>query len=616
MTSDAKREWFLYGTRPPGWKDRLAAVPMAAVCLALALGMLFANRWAVSARPAFGLSMTEPPGKGGTSVVLGWTLVALGWLVALLPPVARSWKCRRLPSVMVMLSAFWLGLSLMTDAHRRVECPRLPSRLVACVEVLEPVREKPKSVQCRVEVTAASEPWVGKRLQLALPKSPASMALSPGNQLLVALRPDSVRNFGDGSFDYASYMKHLGFCATGYVPEGAWRQVPEGRTRYSASTLRGRAEALRSRLVSVYVRYGIEDEPLALVSALTLGKKDLMDADQRREFASAGVAHVLAVSGMHVGIVSQLIGGVFSALGAVADWLAARWPRGRPIRSARPLRGGPKQSGSRKGRPARGGSREGRPYRMRGRRRFQNATLLLTALLLWMYALLTGFSASVLRAVAMFSLAAVGRCLGRKSNTWNNVFLTAFLMLCLNPFYLFDVGFQLSFLAVMSILLLLPYFQARLLLPEEKRLARPVNWLLNMMALSVAAQIGTSPLSIACFHQFPNYFLLTNLTMVPLAVGITYLAVALLALSAWPVVAQPLGWLLGKALGLFCGIASRVDAWPGAVSENLYPSTAETLIAYALLFGVLWLSANKAYIYGLNKRMMFHRQSRYDLRNY
>lgn len=468
--------------------------------------------------PAFALGMLLSPPM--------WLCFVLVWIAAVClclfrfhPRLSTSWRFRRIPLCCFALLWFGLGSFLHHEYERKAICPALEGRIHCALRVLAAPKEKPRSFQVFVRVESCEKKqWEGKCLQLAFQKDSIASALRVGDALLARFTPKDFSSFGE--LDYPAYMKKKGFCAGAYVPAQDWKFLPEGK-RFSLKVL---ADRLGTSCANVFERYVEEEESRALVSALILGRKDFMDADMKTQFASAGVAHILAVSGMHVGI-------IYAVLGFLLCWMKAGvfWPVLKEC---------------------------------------------LLILFLWAYALLTGLSPSVVRAVLMFSLAAFGRCLSRKTSIWNLLFCSAFLMLCVKPSYISDVGFQLSYVAVASILWLMPVFQ---------RISAWKSPVASLIFLSLSAQLGTAPLSVFYFHQFPNYFLLSNLLLTPLVFLLTYNAIALLCLHWIPFLCLPLSFCLNKMAVCFCRIVAWVDALPGAVSDGLYPKVYEVVFAYTLL---------------------------------
>lgn len=276
-------------------------------------------------------------------------------------------------------------------------------------------------------------------------------------------------------FDYGRYLERQGVSGTAIVFSGNWKKLA-GEPRL---TLRQWALRLREQVVDTYRSWNLEGDVLAVVSALTVGDKSELSRELRTTYSVAGASHVLALSGLHVGVLVLLLSVLLHPL---------RW-----------LPGGKK-------------------------------LLLFTVVaFLWGFAFLSGLSASVVRAVTMYTLYVLFTSVsgGRYSGacSWS---LSAFLMLAYHPFYLFDVGFQLSFAAVFAILFFYPLLRD-LWQPRH----RMVRWAWQVTALSVSAQIGTLPLVAHYFGTFPTYFIISNLMVTPLAAAI--LCFALLSLLLLPV---------------------------------------------------------------------------------
>ena len=268
------------------------------------------------------------------------------------------------------------------------------------------------------------------------------------------------------------------------VFEALWPRPEAARARSARDTALP-AEALRQRLLHRMQRGPLEDGGVA--EALALGWKADIDKDTRASFRDAGIAHLLAVSGLHVGLLAGMVG------------LAFYWT-GR----------------ERRGRAVRGG--------------VQLAAV-------WLFALVTGLAPSTVRAALMFSLFIVADIIGRRTSRLNLLAFTAIVMLVAEPTLLHDVGWQLSFSAVAGILLARP---AIVVLRSR---------LLQAAAVSTAATLATMPVVLAVFHRLPVYFLIANVVVVPFAgllMGLSLLYMVLpCAATAWP-----LGRLLRLSEGL------------------------------------------------------------------
>lgn len=360
------------------------------------------------------------------------------------------------------------------------EKPEVKERSILCQALLL------EEVRPDMALAASSHPSL---FLFYFPKDSAAACLRQGDELLLhtCLAPP-VNNGNPYEFDYVRYLRHRGVAGTAYVAAGYWRVTG----RNAALTFRQRALEYREKVLSLYRDLGFKGDELAVLSALTVGDKEELSDDIRETYSVAGAAHVLALSGLHVGFIYALL--LFLS--------APLWRRWRVLK---PL------------------------------------LLLLLVLLLWGFAFFTGLSTSVVRAVLMFSLCALAGLQSEKAWAMNTMLMAAFLMLLYNPVWLYDVGFQLSFAAVAAILLIQPRLYA--LWNVKNRLLRYV-W--GLVTVSVAAQVGTAPLVMLYFSRFSTYFLLTNLCVLPLVSLILYAAVFLLLLTPFPALQSALAvWVEG-----------------------------------------------------------------------
>lgn len=390
-----------------------------------------------------------------------------------------SWRwCFGVSLSLFCLAGGWLSVNLQLKTAAETEFPKEEAVYRLRVNDFPEVRER--TFLCRVWLKERHDSLgihpVNKQAILYFQRDSLSSRLQMGEELWVRSRispPVSARNFDE--FDYARYLKRKGISGTGFVASGHW-QFSECRKEKEgiATVLYRLAASYRTQIENLYRRLGIEGDELAVLSALTLGDKTDLSESVRESYSVAGVSHVLALSGLHIGL-----------LYALAFFLL------RPL-----LLGG----------------QSGRVLRS-----------LLLILLLWLFAFFTGLSPSVVRSAAMFSIWALADLCGRQSFSLNTLALTAWLMLLVRPVWLFDVGFQLSFAAVLSILLFQPFLYR--LCPVRHRAG---TYLWGLVSVSVAAQLGTAPLVLFYFSRFSTHFLLTNLLVVPLVTLILYAAVVLL----------------------------------------------------------------------------------------
>ena len=401
---------------------------------------------------------------------------------------------------------FLVGVVLTGHAWKEVEMDWSPSKQVYKGVLVESLVEKPKTFQCRVRTS-------GKKVLLYLPKDSLSVLLKPGDELLFRAKVEE---------NYARYLYYDGISGTAYVPANAWKKTEsESLNDWKTSALR-----VREWLIGKYRQWGIGEEQMPVLSALTLGHKGDLDKETREAYSVAGISHVLALSGMHIGII----------------WFLLRW-----------LKGG------------------------------------LVIPLLWAFAFIVGLEPSVVRAVVMCMLMELGRLSGSKVFSMNTLSVAAFFMLLYNPFYLFDVGFQLSFVAVASILLFYPSLYHAF--SFKHKLAR---WTWGILCVSMAAQLGTAPLVMYYFSNFSVYFLMTNLVTSVLVPFIIYGAVLLVMAMPFPELQRYVAMMLNGLVSGLNSSAKWVSGLPHATFSFSVLHSIEIIVFYGML-GV-WL------MYARNRR--------------
>lgn len=389
-----------------------------------------------------------------------------------------------------------------------------PSKAVYEAIVVGEPRVRERSTLCEMEVHAVcdSAGWhkIGHKILAYMEPSDEALALLPGDVLCFRGGVRAPRNFSDSlTFDYARYVTMQGVAGTVYLPCEAWQRVGERKL-----SLRERMLRLRGRLKTHYLSATFSADALGVLSAMTLGDKRDLSPEVRAAYSDAGASHVLALSGLHVGVIYGIFAFVFRKL----------------------LR----------------------------RHRLRWLCDVLTVAALWLFAMLVGLPVSVVRAVAMCTLYVFARWVSDGSASSLHVLsLTALLMLLVRPLWLFDVGFQLSFMAMVAILCVEPYLEE---FSRRHRLHPIWGYLVGLLCMSLAAQFGTAPLVLYHFGTFPTYFLLTNMVVVP---GLSVLLlmsivwwVLLLARVSWAV---PLGALLQHVVTWLNEMLRGIGQWPGAV---------------------------------------------------
>ena len=323
-------------------------------------------------------------------------------------------------------------------------------------------------IKDRLKSTAAQDRFRAKRIfqrgqgasvmvLLAIAKDSLGPSLQHGD--LLACHGE-IKEIGDPlnpyAFSFKSYMESQQISHQLFLKKGHWILLDENKYN-----LKRMAHQFRSNLLRVLSKNIADKEVLSITEAMLLGERSHITKTQQKAYADAGVVHILAVSGLHVGLLLLFFNFLLKPLELL--------PKGRYWKTA----------------------------------------VLFCAL--WSYAFLAGFSPSIVRAVTMFSFLSIGLVFRHKSPVERTLVSSALLLLLFNPFYLFDLGFQMSYTAVFSIVFIQPIF-ARLWKPK----CRFLNYIWQLTTVSLAAQLGLLPISLYYFHQFPGLFLLANLGIIPL----------------------------------------------------------------------------------------------------
>lgn len=465
-----------------------------------------------------------------------WGLYAMFFLaiVLMVLPFAiripkRQFQFRWLFGCGIFLFLFVLIYFLSGEREKENVFQRLNSKGIYRVELTAAPIEKAKSYLCKVDVIQYfdSTNWVttrGKAILYLQKDSAASQLLFGDRLMLEAKFSPPERALNPDGFDYAAYLKRQGVGAVCYVPSGSWRMTD----RDMGFSIQRQADICRNYLLNIYREFHIEGDEFAVLAALTLGYTDALQPDLRASYSATGAMHILSVSGMHVGVVYVVMAFLLSFLN--------KNQRQKVIKT------------------------------------------IFISLFLWGYAFLSGLSPAVVRATLMFSFVAIATCFERKSQIYNTIFMSAFFMLLYNPNFLFDVGFQLSYSAVLSIIFFQPII-GKLYIANNKY--SKAVW--DLFSVSLAAQLGTMPFTLYYFQQFPNYFLLTNFVAIPLSTIVIYLAMALLMTSFVPYLSAGVAFLLKWSLWLLNFLIVWVQNLPYSLS-HVSLDIRQTIVVFLAVF--------------------------------
>ncbi|MBO7492988.1 MAG: ComEC family competence protein [Bacteroidales bacterium] len=455
------------------------------------------------------------------------TLTGASFLMTFSLTFVKSYRWR-IVKTPTMVLAFVLTGILLTNIRLH---PTLPTELMMTntdwgVRVAEEPTLCQKSVKIPVEVLHVNNKQdVKAKVLFYLKPSADAKGLHYGDLLFVHAKLSRIPPpYNPDAFDNQRYMQRRGIYYTSFVNENAWERIgnrPENRVKYLA-------QKTRNRLTSTYISAGMSGEELDILKAILLGDDDTLDPELKASYSAAGVSHILCVSGMHVGVIFMIINFLL------------------------------------------------KPLDLFRRSRFLKTVLVM--LVIWLYAHITGLAPSVTRSATMFTFVAIGQLLRRNTNVFHSLFASMFILLIIHPLLLFEVGFQLSYLAVVGIVLFQPKLSA--LYTCRTRIG---NYFWELVTVSAAAQIGTFPISIYYFAKFPNYFLLSNLSVITLSFVVIITGISLLPLSLIPFIAQHASWILTKEISVMNCIIRFIEQLPYSVTENIDYHIIQVILLYAVI---------------------------------
>ena len=448
----------------------------------------------------------------------------------------KSWHFRWVNGVILGFAIILIGL-FFTNRHFLKMDFNLPetSRMYIGTIIKQPSVSE-QSVKTVIKVTElADSAYVlpePVKVMSYFARDSLSSSLKYGDKLLFSAqlnKPDEPKN--PGEFDYGGFLIRSGISAIAYVQNNKWEKLgndPESR-------IVSIANHARLSLLNALIENGLDGREFAVAAAVMLGYDDEMDTDLEHDYVRAGAMHILCVSGLHVGIVYLVL-----------NFLLGFLRKGRFI--------------------------------------ILTKTILLL-LFVWAYALLTGMTPSVWRASLMLSLFIVGSAINRSRDPYNTLAAAAVIMLIVNPMLLFNLGFQLSYAAVLGILI---FYRPIYSLFYIKNPILDKIW--SIVVVSTAAQLGTFPLAAHYFHYLPTYFWLTNILIFPLSFGIIAIGM-LFIMTAWmPLLLQLLGMVLSSFVFMMNYFVGMVKYLPANGMDGLYFPWIKVILVYGLIItSYFWL---------------------------
>jgi len=382
-----------------------------------------------------------------------------------------------------------------------------------------------------LEVQSVNRQSATGRLLVTVPKDSLAKQLHAGDVLIIADNPQPIAaSLNPYQFDYAAYMKK----------QDVFHQLRLKNNYILAGQQKGfnyHIEHLRNTLISSFNIHHYPAQIQNLINTLLFGQRQDMDKDTTTSYTNAGVVHILAISGLH-----------FTLLFIGLNWLLAPLKRAKHIGYA--------------------------------------GHFISIMALMWLFAFITGLSASVVRAVVMLSFVLAGELFNRRANLYNSLAVSALVLLLAKPNFLFDAGFQLSYIAVFAIVWLQPIYS---------KMKRSKYWLVNFtkdtVVISLVAQIGVLPLSLYYFNQFPLLFLVANVVVIPLSNIVLGLGIAVLLLNfTYPEGAIWLGYVLEFTINVMNNFIKWVASFEALVLKDIPFTLLLNLILYSVItLAVLWL---------------------------
>lgn len=475
-------------------------------------------------------------------------LIWLSILIFILALLILSWKIRHFhrPNLMGIWALFcFVMIGFLLTLHTIItQRPRLSEEEIQHIDTYAAtIKSRPVSTseQTRYSIRMTDirqgKKWVKVSWNALLYIKDAA-PMRYGDQVLIMGTPSLQKHQKNPSaFDYATYLHRKGI----YLRQFADKPHVHLFAHANGLSIKGWSIAAGDYFDDILKRYIHSSDELNLARAILIGRRDEISPEMEYVYQNTGTSHILAVSGLHVGIIYLMFAAIFSFL--------------------------------KKGR-----------YTI-----IFYALLLLT---LWFYAFMTGLSPPAVRATVMFSMLAVAQSIRRSYNIYNIIFFSAFIMLMYSPFLLFSVSFQLSYAAVTGIV----YFYSRIYrkIYIQNRLGRFV-W--SVTALSLSAQLATFPITTYYFHQFPTLFFITNLAAIPIAIAALGGGIALIAFSFFPPMAHIIGWMMHLALYIYNLLMQLVNSFQFASIHGIYFLPAMVLLLYGIIWSLAKFTASHALFY-------------------
>lgn len=481
------------------------------------------------------------------SVVLGVVLILLPFLVVTHFVLKSKLNLRLIQaaSYLAILLIFLLGI-LITHVYRDVNFKnhftynnerhsQVLARVVSNPEL------KPKSIGCELSLVSlydslGTSKKTQAKAQAYFQIDSSSAQIRYGDYILLQNNFINVQpSVNPYQFDFKKYYENKNIYQQGYFKKGTWQLTGDRST----NPLFELSYTWQAKLRNLFDIYFSNEQVKGVAQAIVFGYKEDLDDDWLKAFSKTGTIHVLAVSGLHVGIIFILLSALLQIKKSKGRWLIAK--------------------------------------------------SFLVISVLFLYCLITGFAPSVARASLMFTVVILARAFGRNSNIYNTLTFAAFVLLIFNPLSLYNVGFQFSFLAVIGIVYYKDTF--RRWWPQSTWLGDKV---VTLVSVSIAAQITTFPIGLYYFHQYPNLFMFSNLIVIPCITVILYSGIFFVAFGSWISALASLFSSIAEMYILFIAkVVHFIQDVPYAFFENVHITFWQMILLYVFIILATFTWVNK-----------------------
>ena len=452
-----------------------------------------------------------------------WSMLLAGLVVAVVDSCFLG-RHPRLQTAGIVVSTLLFGMVLGSRKQQQLNIEWPQEKLDVELVVISETKTSNKTVSFDA-VTVDGQ----HKLRCHIRRDSNSERIRIGQGLRAYTIINKVHEWKQGSFDNKQYMQCHGFTGELYAYSNQWQWQTVSLAGLSVTDrLRLRFLTWRHQLLKHFQQQPIDNDAYRIISAMTLGEKTTLSKELKETYSRVGASHILALSGLHLMI-------LYSLITLVIGW-----------------------------------------------HRYRIVTQIITVLAIWAFALLTGLSTSVVRSAFMISIYALLSLGYRERMSVNTLAFVAIVLLIVNPIAIYDLGFQLSFLSVLGILLIHPLLN-NLIAADLQQEHRWLSSAWGLVTVSIAAQIATAPLVMYQFGRFSTWFLLSNFIVVPIAWLILNTALLCFALYWWPWALSVLTAILAWLTTLMNHALSWVATLPLSSIEGIHLSVVQIYLIYMII---------------------------------